>query len=89
MSKSLKTLENVIAFLATTSGRDKVSLRSIISSISLPQSCRFVQYFGKFAKAFFLYMAIKYKNPILKELSDKSDFLGTSMGMTRKVILSI
>ena len=34
-------------------------------------------------------MAIKYKNPVLKELSDKSDFLGTSMGMTRKVSLSI
>jgi peroxin-11C len=72
MIKHIKTLETVINLLNNSSGRDKL--------------CRIIQYSSKFVKAFFLYVAVRYKNPMLKELADKSDFIGGSMGMTRKVL---
>jgi len=70
-SKS-KALEAFIAFLGTTSGRDK--------------SCRTIQYSARFLKPLLIHLSQKHNQEALLKIADKIEAIGGSMGMTRKVL---
>eukprot|EP00743_Colponemidia_sp_Colp-15_P007080 GILK01007639.1.p1 GENE.GILK01007639.1~~GILK01007639.1.p1 ORF type:complete len:249 (-),score=19.43 GILK01007639.1:177-887(-) len=70
MSEKLRLVRGLVAFLASTTGRDK--------------ACRTVQYGGRYLSAL-LRLYSKTFGPAL-ELAEKVDKISSQMGMTRKVL---
>jgi len=70
--KKSKALEAFIAFLGTTSGRDK--------------SCRTIQYSARFLKPLLVHLSQKHNQEGLLKIADRIENIGGSMGMTRKVL---